>query len=169
MPSVLRNQSYNRLTTSTVSDHPSIEAWPLPCDSMGDMQTSNAADDSRNDDSIGITVPLRPEHAATLRVVVSSLGSDNGLSIDEIDDVKLAVSEVFTLLADDAEEVGATHAHVGYVAEAGSITITLHRGLDDEELELDALASTILSSVVDRHTVDSTGVTLVKHAAEADS
>jgi len=129
---------------------------------MGETHTATAAD------TIEIVVPLRSEHAATLRVIVTSLGSDNGLSVDEIDDVKLAVSEVFTVLADDADEVGATHAHVGYTAESGAITITLHRGLDDEQLELDALASTILSSVVDRHVVDGTGVTLVKHAAEAN-
>lgn len=132
---------------------------------MGETHTAAAA--AGTADTIEIDVPLRPEHAATLRVIVASLGSDNGLSLDEIDDVKLAVSEVFTLLADDADEVGATRAHVGYLAEPGTITITLHRGLDDESLELDALAATILSSVVDSHVVDSTGITLVKHATEA--
>ncbi len=136
---------------------------------MGDTNIASTSDANGNADTIEIAVPLRAEHAATLRLIVTSLGSDNGLSIDEIDDVTLAVSEVFTLLADDADEVGASHAHVGYTAGPGVITITLHRGLDDEELELDALASTILSSVVDRHVVDNTGITLVKHAAEANA
>lgn len=135
---------------------------------MGDTNTAETAADSGTVDTIEIVVPLRPEHAATLRVIVASLGSDNGLSIDEIDDLKLAVSEVFTLLEDDAEDAGASRAHVGYLAEPGAIEITLHRGLQDEELELDALAATILSSVVDRYVVDSTGITLVKLAAEAD-
>lgn len=135
---------------------------------MGDTYTA-AADRTGTVESIEIAVPLRPEHAATLRVVVSSLGSDNGLSIDEIDDVKLAVSEVFTLLTDDAAEVGASRAYVGYTATPGTITITMHRGLEDEQLELDVLAATILASVVDRHVVDHTGITLVKHAAEADA
>jgi anti-sigma regulatory factor (Ser/Thr protein kinase) len=131
---------------------------------MGDTHTATGA---RTADTIEIVVPLRAEHAATLRVIVASLGSDNGLTVDEIDDVKLAVSEVFTLLVDDADDVGATHAHVGYTTVDGTITITLHRGLDDDQLELDALAATILSSVVDRHVVGSEGVTIVKHAAEA--
>lgn len=132
---------------------------------MGDTQTATG---TRTADTIEIIVPLRAEHAATLRVIVASLGSDNGLSVDEIDDVKLAVSEVFTLLVDDAEVVGATHAHVGYTTTAGTITITLHRDVGEEQLELDALAATILSSVVDRHVVNTDGVTLVKRAAEAD-
>lgn len=118
-------------------------------------------------DTIAIAVPLKAEHAATLRVIVASLGSDNGLNVDEIDDLTLAVSEVFTLLADDADEVGATRAHVQYVANSGSLTITLHRGLADEQLELDTLATTILTSVVDHHVVSNTGITLVKHAAGA--
>lgn len=140
---------------------------------MGDTQAASADNDRTTDttadttDTIHIAVPLRPEHAATLRLIVASLGSENGLTIDEIDDVKLAVSEVFTLLTDDAADVGAARAHVAYTAEPGTITITLHRGLDDERLELDALAETILTSVVDRHVVDNTGVTLVKIAAEA--
>ncbi len=155
---------------------------------MGDTQAASTGDDQttgathggaahdaeaardatyRSPDTIDIAVPLRDEHAATLRLIVASLGSENGLSIDEIDDVKLAVSEVFTLLSDDAEEVGATRAHVAYTVAPGSITITLHRGLDDERLVLDTLAETILSSVVDRHVVDNTGVTLVKVADEA--
>ena len=133
---------------------------------MGDTHAASSDDDSTTD-TVDIAVPLRAEHAATLRLIVASLGSENGLSVDEIDDVKLAVSEIFTLLTDDADEVGAHRAHVAYHASPGQITITLHRGLDDEQLELDALAATILGSVVDRHVVDSTGVTLVKTAAEA--
>ncbi|MEP4648780.1 MAG: hypothetical protein ABJ314_01240, partial [Ilumatobacter sp.] len=83
--------------------------------STGDDQTTGAGDGdhthddatgtppARTTDTIDIAVPLRDEHAATLRLIVASLGSENGLSIDEIDDVKLAVSEVFTLLTDDAD------------------------------------------------------------------
>lgn len=135
---------------------------------MGNTNTASPGDGIETDEAIEIVVPLRAEHGATLRVIVASLGSENGLSVDEIDDVKLAVSEIFTLLADDADEVGASRAHVAYVASPGTIQINMHRGLADEALELDALATTILSSVVDSHVVDSTGVTLVKRAVEAD-
>ncbi len=131
---------------------------------MGDTPTAGTSDDA-----IEISVPLRPEHAATLRIIVASLGSDNGLSVDEIDDLKLAVSEAFTLLLEDADAAGATRAHAIYIGTPGTITITLHRGLDDETLELDALGASILSSVVDRYVVDGTGFTLVKLAAEVSA
>ena len=136
---------------------------------MNETNVASAGNKTADADTIEIAVPLRVEHAATVRVIVASLGSDNGLTVDEIDDVKLAVSEIFTLLVDDADEVGASHAHVSFTAAEGTITVTLHRGLADEQLELDALAATILSSVVDRHVVDAEGVTLVKHAAEANT
>lgn len=114
------------------------------------------------DDSVGITVPLRTEHAATLRLIVSSLGSDHGLNVDEIDDLTLAVSEVFTLLVDDADRVGASRAHVRFAATDGQIRVELHRGIPDDTLELDVLARTILSSVVDEHVIDEHGVSLLK-------
>lgn len=123
------------------------------------------------DDAVEIGVPLRAEHAATLRVIVASLGSDLGMSIDEIDDVKLAVSEVFTLMCDDAGEVGATRAYVRFHTDMATSTISihLHRGMLDETFELDVLAATILSSVVDSHMIDDTGITLVKLAGETSA
>lgn len=118
------------------------------------------------DDAIEIGVPLLAEHAATLRVIVSSLGSDHGLDVDQIDDLKLAVSEVFTLLIDSADAVGATRARVRYEADSTQIRVQLDRGLTDDTIELDVLASTILQSVVDEHIVSNTGITLVKSVAD---
>jgi anti-sigma regulatory factor (Ser/Thr protein kinase) len=117
------------------------------------------------DEAIEISVPLRSEHGATLRVIVASLGSDNGLTIDEIDDLKLAVSEVFTMLIDDAG-TGPGRAVIRYWSEAGTIRVHLTHDGDDLSLELDALARAILSSVVDDYTVDADGVMLLKRASE---
>ncbi|MFT4772828.1 MAG: anti-sigma regulatory factor (Ser/Thr protein kinase) [Candidatus Azotimanducaceae bacterium] len=117
------------------------------------------------DEAIEIGVPLRSEHAATLRVIVASLGSDNGLTIDEIDDLKLAVSEVFTVLIDDAV-TGSGRAVVRFWSDLGTIRVHLTRDGDDLSLELDALARAILSSVVDDYTVDADGVMLVKRPNE---
>ena len=113
-------------------------------------------------DAIGVAVPLRSEHGAMLRVIVSSLGADAGFSVDEIDDLKLAVSEIFTLLVEGADDVGATHAHAEIRPSGESLELCLHRGIVDDHLELDMLASTILSSVVDSHRIDDQGVTMLK-------
>jgi anti-sigma regulatory factor (Ser/Thr protein kinase) len=115
-------------------------------------------------EAIDIGVPLLAEHAATLRVIIASLGSDNGLSIDEIDDLKLAVSEVFTVLIDHAAD--SDRALIRYWAEAGAIRIHLTSNVNDHVLELDTLAKAILSSVVDEYTVSSDGIMLVKRNSE---
>ena len=123
------------------------------------------------DSVIEIVVPLRTRHAATLRVIVTSLGSDHGLSVDEIDDLKLAVSEVFTLLVDSADDSAGDldgRAHVTYTTTHEAITVEIERTGPGTAIELDALASTILSSVVDEHRVTASGVSLVKLGREAD-
>lgn len=117
-------------------------------------------------DTIDVSLPLRAEHAGTLRVLVATLGADAGFNIDDIDDLKLAVSEVFTLLVDGAAAVGASRAHARILATDDSVEICLHRGRTDDHLELDMLAATILSSVVDSHRIDGDGVTLLKHRHE---
>ncbi|MFK7916982.1 MAG: hypothetical protein AB8G14_02800 [Ilumatobacter sp.] len=135
---------------------------------MGDSPaTTNAA--NVHDDSVEIAVPLHAEHASTLRVIVASLGADRSLNVDEIDDLKLAVSEVFTLMCDDAADVGATRAHVRFRAATREISIQLNRGLSGETFVLDALASAILASVVDSHVIDDSGITITKRAGATHS
>ena len=120
-------------------------------------------------DSIELAFPLRAEHGATLRMLMASLGADAGFSVDEIDDLKLAVSEIFTLLISGAIPSGATKAHARVDATDHSVEICMHRGLSGEHLELDMLAATILSSVVDTYRVDADGISLSKHRSDASA
>jgi len=123
-------------------------------------------------DRIEISVPLRTDYLATLRTMAAALGADAGFSIDEIDDMRLAISEVVSSLVDAAESDGAVDAHaerldaIFEVANAGIIvSISARDGVTD--VELDELASGILGSVVDRHDIVGGTVTLVKRPAEA--
>jgi hypothetical protein len=50
-------------------------------------------------DHIVVTVPARSEYARTVRLVAGELASRIGMSIDAIDDVKLATEEAFVLAA----------------------------------------------------------------------
>ncbi len=113
-----------------------------------------------------MSVPLRTEFFATLRTVAASLGADAGFTVDEIDDLRLAISEVVSSLVDGADSPDdRIHASFGLDGAGVSVTITT----DERELgiELDELASSILDSVVDDYGVDGTRVTLVKLASEA--
>lgn len=117
-------------------------------------------------DSIEIWVPLRPEFGATVRTVAASLGADVGFSVDELDDLRLALSEVFSVMVDLGDPDQARLVTTFSVAP-GAITATMASDSLAGHIELDDLASSILRSVVDDHQVAASSITLVKSAAEA--
>lgn len=114
-----------------------------------------------------MSVPLRAEFFATLRTVAASLGADAGFSVDELDDLRLAISEVVTSLADSEhrpdDRIDASFERLG----GGGLTVTLTTQLGQTPIALDQLASSILASVVDECDIAGTRVTLVKLASEA--
>lgn len=118
-------------------------------------------------DAIEIDVPLRASHAATVRLLVASLGADAGFSVDEIDDLKLAVSEVFTLLTETAPRESQHRAHLSLLIDDTSFVIELGNDRASAPIELDPLASAILSSVTDEHDVGQARVRLVKRLTES--
>ena len=111
-------------------------------------------------------MPLRTEYVATLRTMAASLGADAGFSIDEIDDLRLAISEVVSSLADVE---GSPHDRIAaaFDVHGEGVTVTITTDRDGARIELDGLAATILDSVVDRYEVDGATVTLTKLASEA--
>jgi len=119
---------------------------------------------SAHDDAIELVLPARTELAATLRVVAASLGADVGLTVDEIDDLRLALNEVFTSAAD---ETGADQrVSITFVVGDDRLDVAMHR-VDGGEISLDDLASTILRSVVELTDSDGPQITFRKRATEA--
>jgi anti-sigma regulatory factor (Ser/Thr protein kinase) len=114
-------------------------------------------------DRIEMSVPLRNEYASTIRTVAAALGADAGFSIDELDDIRLALSEVFTALADEADR---GRAHVSFVMGDGTVRIEV-RADGSSTVDLDELALAILRSVTDRFEVVDGVIVLVKNATEA--
>lgn len=116
-------------------------------------------------DRVEVSVPLRSEFFATLRTVAASLGADAGFSIDEIDDLRLAISEVVSSLADGGG-LPDDRIRASFEIGAAGVTVTITADKRDVRIELDDLASSILNSVVDSCVVDGPRVTLVKLASE---
>jgi serine/threonine-protein kinase RsbW len=114
------------------------------------------------DDAIDIHVPLRSHHAATLRLVVASVGAEAGFTIDELDDLKLAVSEVFNLLIEAAPDGSRQRARLRLDVDTAGLTIEIGNPEATGPVELDPLAATILSSVTDEYHVDDHGVRIIK-------
>jgi serine/threonine-protein kinase RsbW len=122
------------------------------------------ADDARAD-TIEVILPARVEWASTLRVLVASLGADTDFSVDEIDDLRLAVSEVFTALSDSSDSGTCS---IAFTRGDRSISVSMRLEADSPAgVTLDSLAETILSAMVNEYAIESDVITLVKHAAES--
>jgi hypothetical protein len=125
-------------------------------------------DQATRSDTIQLEVPLRPAFASSVRLVASSLAADAGFSVDEIEDLRLGVSEVFSVLAEHAGgSEGDPRLRALFSVDGDVLAIRLD-SVPRLEAELDELATSILRSVVDSFEQDATGFALVKQAREID-
>ncbi len=135
---------------------------------MNPMSESAPAHTFGGLDLVEVTVPLRTDFIATLRTVAASLGADAGFSIDEIDDLRLAISEIVSSLVDSGTSIDdRVVASFELGATGVAVAITTQRG--EIDVQLDDLAASILRSVVDEYVVTGPRVHLVKLASEAAS
>jgi len=120
--------------------------------------------------TVRLQVPSRDEFASTVRVLVASIGADAGFSVDDIDDLRLAVSEVFSSFdTRDAAVVDlAARAMIGSDRTEVEIQLaTSSDGVPTGTIDLDELAMTIIRAAVDEFRVDAGVVTLVKRTDRA--
>jgi hypothetical protein len=137
--------------------------------------TSPVAPSTDGSAHVDVTVPLRPEYASIVRLVTASLGADAGFTVDDIDDLRLALSEVFSALVDastgDAESrvaitFGTPSDRGGAGTNGRGLAVTLTTADLALDVVLDDLASSIISVAVDTFEFDGTTARLVKFAAE---
>jgi serine/threonine-protein kinase RsbW len=117
-------------------------------------------------DTVDVTLPLRARHASVLRTIAATLGADIGFSVDEIDDLRLGLSEVFTILV-DAADTDAARVTVRFRLDDDALAVVAEpAGAAGRPVEIDPLAGSILDSVLDDFEVTADGVRLVKRATE---
>ena len=118
---------------------------------------------------VELSVPAEAQYASTVRTMAAALGADAGFSIDELDDIRLALSAEFSALADGAGERAHadTRVHLSFAIGRGSVRIDVRADDEATNIDLDELALGILRSVTDAVEITSTAVVLVKHATEA--
>ena len=73
-------------------------------------------------DHVKLTVPPREEFARTVRMTAAALAGRMGMSIDEVEDVRIAVEEAFVFA-------------IGRVADGEAVTFDF--SVDDDRLSLD--------------------------------
>jgi hypothetical protein len=115
-------------------------------------------------DRIDVAVPLRAEFGSILRTLAASVGADAGLSVDELEDLRLALSEIFSVLAETGPTEG--RAFVSIDLAPGELLVSIRSDQDDVEYELDELAWSILRSVTDSHEVGANTFSFTKRSTD---
>jgi hypothetical protein len=117
------------------------------------------SDDTRP--SVQLTAPAEPGSARLARILAAGVAADAGLSIDDTEDLRIAVSELVALLVDGI--AGARESIlVRFCTRPGEVTVDGERPPVPGHLdttEVDDLALEILRVVVDDHSfaADQTG------------
>lgn len=138
--------------------------------------TSDGTYSEQRDESTGnaveVILPLDTHYIATLRLLTASLAADAGFSVDEIDDMRLAISEIWSIMAERAPD---SRVATTFTNRANSLAATMRLlGADIDEsatspLTLDELGRSILESVVDSYVISGYNVTITKRATEASA
>lgn len=116
---------------------------------------------------VEIDMPLHVRHASAVRAVSFAIAADSGFSVDDIEDLRLGVNEVVSVVA-DADHDGLARLIVSFEFGAGSVRFAARRTGVETPLSADAidpLAERILRAVTDEFFVDAETFVVVKHAS----
>lgn len=88
-------------------------------------------------DTIKFTIPSNPKYIQMLRLSSASIANSMGFDIEDIEDIKVLVSELFTYLLPDLDEI-----RVDFVLNDSKLDIIFYRhsvqkeGLNEAQFEL---------------------------------
>ena len=114
------------------------------------------------DGSIALHVPARFASASTVRLVAASLAADAAFTVDDVEDIRLAVNEVFTCAVVEAG-AGAGTISVRFDVSPTDLIVELCVADDVAPIVLDDLALSIIRSAVDDVQIEDRRVALIKH------
>jgi serine/threonine-protein kinase RsbW len=104
---------------------------------------------------VTITFPAAPEYLRLARIATADAASRAGLDYEEIDDARIAVSELCSLLSVDP----AASIALAFVVEPGALAVTGESVTGDSVVAASELSRTIIGAVVDEHTFGTVGGT----------
>ncbi|HUF98610.1 MAG TPA: hypothetical protein VMM60_10815 [Ilumatobacter sp.] len=130
---------------------------------------SNFANQSRDvSERVALDLPLHVRHASTVRAASCSIAADCGFTVDEIDDLRLGVNEVVSVLA-DVDHDGSGRLLVDFEFTQGAVRVLARRADVSVPLsahDIDPLAERILRVVTDEFFIDAETFVVVKRAVK---
>jgi anti-sigma regulatory factor (Ser/Thr protein kinase) len=116
------------------------------------------------DHSVRLSVPALVRFLSPVRVVAAALGADCGLSVDDLDDLRLGVNEMVSALLDGTPPEA--RVELQFAAADGEITVTgTIEGGGPGGGVIDELTTRILDAVADHHTLDGRSFELTKRSS----
>lgn len=110
---------------------------------------------------VRLSLPASPRYLAAARVVAASLGAESGLSVDDLEDLRLGVNELVSVLVESGD--AGDRVELEFETDGGSITVRGQRSGDSgRPLEVDELTARIVEAVADHHEIDGSSFSLTK-------
>lgn len=113
-------------------------------------------------DTISLSIPKKPEYMSLVRLTTMGIGQQANLTIDDIEDLKVSVSEacVHIMKIESLEEV-----RIKFTIEKDSIVVEIENVEKDEanRSEEAKLGLLIVEALMDEVVFDEAGVRLVKN------
>jgi hypothetical protein len=105
--------------------------------------------------AVQLIVPAQPGSARIARLVAAALAADADFSVDDTEDLRVAVSELVALLVEGAESTS-DQVSLDFTRQPNSVEISGSRALTTsvDGTNPDDLALEILRVVVDEHTYE---------------
>lgn len=116
---------------------------------------------------IRLTLPALAPYARVARLALTGLASRNGFTYDEVEDLRIAVGEIFGMLVGPADEVGQVRFECRLTDDA--LRIEASRVPPAPLAQVSELNTAILGAIVDESTIDARAgrITLTKRAEAA--
>jgi serine/threonine-protein kinase RsbW len=116
---------------------------------------TQAAENGAHDETVSLTVPANPAYVSVLRTVTASLAARRDFTIEEIDDLRIAVDEASALLLPHTGAGDSLSASFG--GEANTLTIEVSvplSGDDESKPDETSFAWMVLAALADTVTTD---------------
>lgn len=104
---------------------------------------------------VTITFPGAPEYLRLARIATADAASRAGLDYEEIDDARIAVSELCSLLSVDPS----ASITLAFIVERGVLSVTGESVTGRATVAGNELSQAIIEAVVDEHTLGTDGDT----------
>ena len=96
-----------------------------------------------------VTFPASPEYLRLARIATADAASRAGLDYEEIDDVRIAVSELCSLVSVDPEAT----VTLAFLVSSGTLTVDGEARTGRNEISPNELSRAIVAAVTDEHSL----------------